>query len=325
MKTRSTKYQNMKKKQNSFDVYQMVTDKISALLEEQLISSGRPWIGLGALGLLSRNGVSGNVYSGINQILITAFGPDNSKLLPDHFSIKQINEFGGHVIKGSKSIPLIYFNLYYKAANGSYVNPAWAKTQSREQLQKMQIASIPVLRYYRVFNASQTENLPDTFYTTSVEKTFEISQSVSEIIDKHDVNIINSAQDRAFYAPSTDRITMPLLEQFEDEMDYYHVLFHEMAHWTGHESRLNRQSSCNKNDESYAFEELVAELASAYISSRLGHSMKMTENAVYIKSWLTALDNDKKFFFKASSEAQKAADFFFEQPPSKQEIVQQQA
>ena len=93
---------------------------------------------------------------------------------------------------------------------------------------------------------------------------------------------------------------------------YYSVLFHELGHWTGHEKRMNRDIRNSFGSQDYAFEELVAEFFSAFVSAQNGFTSKITNNAAYIESWLTALENDKKFAFMAASKAQKASYFVTE-------------
>tara|TARA_Y200000002_G_C22661031_1_gene655733 strand:- start:483 stop:1364 length:882 start_codon:yes stop_codon:yes gene_type:complete len=119
---------------------------------------------------------------------------------------------------------------------------------------------------------------------------------------------------RAFYMPSTDSITMPHRELFtatktsDATQNFYGVLFHEHAHWTGHKSRKDRLDS--KNKRGYAYEELIAEISAAFLSNQLGISSSPREDhAQYLANWLGALNNDKDYIFKAASEAQAALDY----------------
>ena len=116
--------------------------------------------------------------------------------------------------------------------------------------------------------------------------------------------------DRAFYRPSEDKICMPKFEQFIDPASYYSVLGHEHVHWTGATHRLNRDLEGRFGTDSYAIEELIAELGSAFLAARLGISVEpRPDHASYIASWLRVLRNDARAVLTASSKAQEAVDY----------------
>lgn len=130
---------------------------------------------------------------------------------------------------------------------------------------------------------------------------------------------INEDQSSASFVPSRDEINMPPKSLFFDNgqsatENYYAVLLHELTHWTGGKARLAReQVGHGKDQQKYAFEELIAELGSAFLCSHFRIKQHgRDDHATYIKSWLQALKNDKKFIFKAASQAQKAVDFLHE-------------
>jgi antirestriction protein ArdC len=118
--------------------------------------------------------------------------------------------------------------------------------------------------------------------------------------------IINSGRNPC-YIPALDQIHMPKLAAFETAAGYYATLAHELVHWTGHKSRLDRFTDTAKT--SYAFEELVAELGACFLLPGMGIAPDTANSAAYVQSWLRALRNDKKFIFQAASAAQKAVDF----------------
>ncbi|WP_324777836.1 ArdC family protein, partial [Ralstonia pickettii] len=112
---------------------------------------------------------------------------------------------------------------------------------------------------------------------------------------------------RAFYRPSTDEIYMPTRERFAQPVNAYAVALHELTHWTGHESRLGRDFSGRFGSEAYAFEELVAELGSAFVVAHLGlEGARLENHASYVQSWLKVLKNDKNAVFTASRHANAA-------------------
>ena len=114
-------------------------------------------------------------------------------------------------------------------------------------------------------------------------------------------------QNRACYKPQTDIIILPIREQFIGTEPFYATAFHELIHWTKKPERCDRKQSTNEQE--YAFEELVAELGATFICSHLNFEKTLINNAIYIKSWLSALKNDTSFIFKASAQANKAADY----------------
>ncbi len=130
-----------------------------------------------------------------------------------------------------------------------------------------------------------------------------------------EIEVRHHCGDRAYYRPSSDSISMPAMKSFCSERSYYSVLLHEMVHATGHQNRLNREGVTSKKskfgNELYAFEELIAEIGSAYLCTALGFDT-ITHNASYINSWIDVLKSDKKAIFRASGHARRAVEYLFE-------------
>jgi antirestriction protein ArdC len=132
---------------------------------------------------------------------------------------------------------------------------------------------------------------------------------------------IKRGLDRAYYSPGGDFVGMPSPEQFKSGEDYYSVLFHELTHSTGHESRLNRKGVSGADgqwsafgSQSYSKEELVAEMGAAFLCGQAGIVERTLDNsAAYIKSWLSRLKDDPRLVVQAAAQAQKAADFILGQ------------
>ena len=117
-----------------------------------------------------------------------------------------------------------------------------------------------------------------------------------------------AAFDRACYQPKEDQILMPKKSQFKTQEAFYSTLFHELSHWTGHESRLNRKTGNKFGSRDYAFEELVAEISASFLCCHLGFRYS-TQHSAYVKLWIEVLKKDKTAIFRASSLAQKATEF----------------
>ncbi len=172
-----------------------------------------------------------------------------------------------------------------------------------------------MLKSYNIFNADQVENyepakedVQGTF--GSVDRIDQIEQFVTATGAD-----IHGDKTMACYCPATDHIEMPSENLFfENEQstteNYYAVLLHELTHWTGGKQRLDCKQTGQTNKESYAFEELIAELGSAFLCAQFEIKQQgRDDHARYIKSWLQALKNDNTFIFKASAQSQKAIDY----------------
>jgi antirestriction protein ArdC len=166
--------------------------------------------------------------------------------------------------------------------------------------------SVPMLKSYTVFNASQLECIPERFALSPAVVWQPVSEAV-QMIEKTGA-VIRHGGNRAFYRPSDDIIQLPPLTCFAQSVDYYTTALHELCHWTGHSSRLNRVLGRRHDIEAYAYEELVAEIGAAFLCAHAGLPARM-EHASYINSWLDALRGDKRLIFVAAGAAQKAADF----------------
>ena len=120
--------------------------------------------------------------------------------------------------------------------------------------------------------------------------------------------------DRAFYRPSSDSVTLPMMEQFKSIAEYYSTAFHELTHSTGHFSRLNRLEKAVFGSETYSKEELVAEIGAASLMNEMGFETEESfrNSVAYIQNWLKALRNDKKMVISAAGKAEKAAKMILE-------------
>ena len=173
------------------------------------------------------------------------------------------------------------------------------------------VRNLPYMRAYRVFNADQIEDLPEQFYITP-EPPRDLGTVADIALDAFfaslGVPIDTSDKPEAYYSLSKDRIHMPPISTFYNAAEFYGVLGHEAAHATGHKSRLDRFEKF-QNRKDYAFEELVAEIATCILGAEFGFKPDFEQSAAYIEGWLSALNDDHSVIFKAASEAQKAVDF----------------
>lgn len=274
-------------------VYKIVTDRIIDGLEKGEIPWHKEWSG--GLAGMPRNGESKRAYRGINVWLL-AFTPYTS---PDFYTFKQVKKMGGYVRKGEKGWLVTFFKMHdFKDKETGEIS-----------------ATVPLLRYYTVFNAEQCEGIPikDKPKPVIDFKPIERAQRIVDGMPKRPP--IEHNEQRAFYRPGTDSVNMPKPETFTSENAYYGTLYHELVHSTGHENRLDRhrheKSTHMFSSESYSKEELTAEMGAAFLCNIAEiETPELRENQqAYINGWLKRLKSDPKFVVKAASKAQAACDF----------------
>lgn len=291
-----------------FDAYQMVTDRIIALMENGIIPWARPWTGVNACnGAWSRR--DGRAYSLVNQMLLG--DPDKKysswqELLDDvrgeWLTFKQALDLGGCVRKGEKGRRIVFFKVNER------------KTEELDENGEPVVKRFPILKSYTVFRVDQCDGISQKWYTGDNERPefmddLTAEDVVSDYIRREGVTVNHVKGDRAYYSPALDTVVLPLKNQFNSAEEYYSTAFHELAHSTGHESRLNRLSDVAAfGSESYSTEELTAEICSASIMATLGIDTAGTlrNSAAYVQNWLKALKNDKKMIVVASARAEKA-------------------
>jgi len=303
------------------DIYQTVTDTIIELLEyHQEHNFTRPWILMGQDGDFARNPTTGKYYRGINQLLLSTMLLKQKYLNNTWMTFNQVKKLGGHVLKGERSTPVVFYKTAYINENKKYVPVSKTQGMSAQDREANGINTVPILKLYRVFNVtSQTEGLDPEYYETKPQEPlqdFVKDDRAEELIQATGAQIEIIESNRAYYDPSTDKIRLPLREQFKGQAEpFYGTALHELGHWTGHSSRLNRTFGKSFGDTEYSKEELVAELISAFCCAALGFSKNISNNAEYVRSWLGALKQDNKAVIRAANQAQKAADYILAGTP----------
>lgn len=280
-------------------VYKEVTEKIIHELEQGRVPWVQPWgnpNGAAAIGLPANADTSKN-YSGINILLLWGAVFQHGFKLQSWLTYKQAQKLGGNVRKGEKSTTIIYADSFVTKDERQA-----ARTEQRDPQR------IPFLKRYRVFNIEQCENLPEGLYADAQElPTREQIPHAEALINDTEADF-RIGGNRAFYVPSQDFIQVPPQPAFHEQINYYRTCFHELGHWTGHKSRLDRDLQNSKGSKPYAREELVAEMASAFVCASLSIA-PTARHTDYIGSWLEVLKEDDKAIFRAASLASKAADY----------------
>lgn len=283
---------------------QEIVKQITSSIIEQLEAGVAPWVKPWSTSSNSSsfgapcNPSSGTKYRGINWLWLTMLQAEGLHGSSNEWiTYKQAQAMGAQVRKGAKGVTV----CFYKPLQINEVN-ASGDNESK---------TIPMLKTYTVFNADFVDGLPvdETIAETIERDEFQTIEECEAFILESGA-IIKHGGDRAFYMPSADHIQLPGREAFKSTADYYATALHELSHWTGHKSRLDRDFSKSKKwgDSAYAFEELVAELSAAMLCSYNRIDGKL-QHASYIESWLKVLKSDHRAIFKAAAEAQKVLDF----------------
>lgn len=280
------------------DIRQTITDKIISIMEAGATTTGPRWIRC-ADGGLPRNAHTNAAYHGINVLLLWAEAAERHYASNLWLTYKQAETMGAQVRKGAKSVTCVY---YSKIQN---------KVEDQQDDQE-DGKSFMMCKPFWLFNVAQIDGLPSDLITPSMTTEFNPIMEAEQILTGSGAEI-HHGFDGAFYVPSKDQICLPNRQGFTTPENYYATALHELTHWTGHESRLNRQFGKRFGDAAYAFEELVAELGAAFTVGQLGMTDATIEaHASYLDSWIKVLKSDKQAIFTAASQAAKASDFILQ-------------
>lgn len=270
-------------------VYRIITDKIMGLLKQGTVPWHRPWKETET----ARNLVSGKAYRGVNRWLLNSLGFKSSYWA----TFNQISKLGGSIKEGAKGAPIIFWR--------------WVEMEDPDT---GDIRQRPFLRYFRVFNLDQVTGIDEPVRSETEVTPFSPLEECERLIKRMpSPPKIEHQRSQACYSPTRDVVNLLDKDSFKSSEDYYSVLFHELAHSTGHESRLNRSTVTDLapfGSTNYSREELTAEMAAAMVCGVAGIDNRTIDNsAAYIKGWLKKLSDDPKLVVRAASQAEKAADF----------------
>jgi len=301
-----------------------VTEKVKTTLLEGLKKDGLQWFKPWKAGMnFPINNKSGRGYRGFNTFILNAEMKDKEYKFNEWDTFKSISSRGGRVGKGQKGTDVYFWLISHTCMGGS---GKWYRTKAEcKKAEKCDESSIFTnfnLRFYRVWNIGQCEGLSPRRIEDEAKVVVEPIESAESIVAKYReiakaLKIVELEQDKAYYSPSQDKIVMPLMKQFRGADKFYHTLFHEMVHSTGHESRLNRdgvatQKMLSKSKSDYAFEELIAESGAMMISGIAGIDTtdEDKQSQAYVNGWVKAVnDADAKAVVSALTKSAKAVDY----------------
>jgi antirestriction protein ArdC len=278
-----------------FDLHEQITGRIVAALEAGAGEFQMPWHGSGRLPF---NAVSKKNYRGVNILSLWLTAQMQGYGSPEWATFKQWQERGAGVRKGEKGSLIVFYKTFES-------EDAEADDEKRRSF---------VARPSWVFNAAQVDGYqpkaeprPDT--------QFDRLENVEAVIAATGATI-SFGGSRAFYHRFYDRIQIPEARDFvgsktsTPQEAFYSTLLHELAHWTGAESRLNREKGKRFADRLYAYEELIAELSAAFLCAELGVTNEpRADHAQYLDGFLKVLHGDKRAIFTAAAAASAAVDF----------------
>jgi antirestriction protein ArdC len=287
-----------------FDIHANITTQIISAIEEGCPPWRKPWTG-GDTGTSLPLRSNGEPYRGINVLVLWSIAASKGYASARWLTFNQAKTLGGSVRKGEKSAAVVKFGTVEKEDE-----------QGKDKI-------VPYLKSYSVFNADQIDGLPEEFYRkpepardmgTFADPTMEAFFAATG------ATIETSERPRAFYDIKGDLIHMPPIATFLNAAGYYGTLAHELTHWTGATSRLDRFGRF-ADRKAYAFEELIAEIGNCLICATLGLTPDFAQSGAYIEGWLRALKDDNRTIFRAASEAQKAVDFILAQAEARAAVA----
>ena len=275
------------------DLYAEVSARIVAELEAGAAPWVKPWSATPGANTPC-NAVSNRPYSGCNVILLWMAQAAGYRT-PRFLTFKQALELGGNVRKGEHGTK-VYFVKQLQVRDGD-------SDEAEARL-------VPMLREYTVFNVDQCDELPESIKAGKPMRVR--NPDARDVLADEFLRCtgadIREGQGEAYYVPSQDFISMPAFSAFKGADHFYNVAFHELTHWTGRKSRLDRDLKNRFGSRRYAAEELVAELGAALLCAEFGFDGDV-RNAGYIATWIELLKADKRAFFTACSKASQAADY----------------
>lgn len=295
-------------KKTALDVIKEDRSRLVNLIVKNLEEKGEGWFKEWTSVATPHNGINGTTYRGGNRLKLGAVALENGFDDPRWATDRQIKENGWEIEKGAKFVICEHWK---------FTKTIEVFNEDTKETEKKEVKlNNPIVTWFKVYNFSQVKGapefkIPERIKDKEVEKVITILQKSS----KCEINYYN--QDRAFYDIRQDKIVMPNADLFINDKGHVSTLIHEMAHSTGHKTRLNRDiDMAFFGTPDYAREELRAEISSMFLQNDLRiatDERHFNNNNEYIKSWITILKNDPNEIYRASADAEKISDFLLKE------------
>ena len=300
------------------ELFETITARIVEAIETNNAGNwSKPWTTMLAETGIPTNATTKKRYQGMNALIGMVEQAVNGYQSGLWATYRQWASKDAQVRKGEKGVKMVKWGVTYRCSACDYKGQRPCSKSKQHVNDKNIWASS-----FTVFNADQVDGFevpkPKTDGLTEPER----MEAVEDFITATGADIVHVAGDRAFYMPSTDRITLPLREQFETPQGFYGTALHELGHWTGAEHRLNRESGKVFGDSRYAWEELVAELTSTFLAAHFGIEVEPHgEHAAYLASWLRTIKGEPRALYRAAKQAQAAMTFLLDEASVSEEVA----
>lgn len=284
--------------------HEVVAERLIEQLKAGTAPWQKPWEPGEPNAYLPMNPTTGNRYKGINAIHLMAQGRGDSRWL----TYRQASAVGAQVRKGEKGTSVQYWKFHEEQTKRDEQGKPVLDEHGKPEKIQVRLER-PRVFFATVFNAEQIDGLPPQQHQEKPEQQWNAVERAEHILAASGARIRHVEGDRAFYRPSTDSITMPEKGQFDSADKYYATALHELGHWTGHPSRLDRDLAHPFGSEGYAKEELRAEISSMILGDELGIGHDPGQHAAYVGSWVKVLQDDPMEIFRAAADAEKIHGF----------------
>ena len=274
-----------------------LVDKIIGMMKQGYFFNKEEW---DRASLRPQNPLSKVQYKGGNRLRLMAMVVEHGYTDPRWATARQYSQKGYYIKKGEHGV------LCEK-----WIFEKQKKVKDETGYERFETVQLdrPQVSFFRVFNAQQVQDFPGFSGNEYMEH--DLDQLIDRIISTSECPIREIAQERAFYSPSEDVITLPLRSRFKDQTSFAKTLLHEMAHSTGAANRLNRKFGGPFGSEGYAKEELRAEIGALFTETDLGIHLAgehYEDHSDYLRSWIGVIQNDYNEFFRACADAEKISD-----------------
>ena len=276
-----------------------LVQKIISNMEQGYLFSKEKW---NSKALRPQNPLSGVNYQGGNRLRLSMAAVEKGYQDPRWMTFKQASDQGYHIRKGEKSVLL---------EKWIFTKEIKEKDEQGQEVKKTVCLEHPVCNYFRVFNAEQMDGVEPLPKQAALQEDA-ILKLAEHFFSSSECEIVEAAQEKAYYSPENDRIVLPPRGFFKSPEAFLSVGLHEMAHSTGHTSRLNRPLKNQFGTQGYAREELNAEISSAFLESDLGLEADhdgLRDHSNYLKSWIRILQEDPNELFRACQSGEKISEY----------------
>lgn len=288
-------------------------EELATRLIEQIKSNTAPWQKPWKPGEINKsfphNATTGNAYKGMNLINLMSKAEIKGYNDPRWLTYNQaVKNFDAQVRKGEKGTQVHYWKFSEERIKKDEKGKPILDEKGKPKKEIIKLDR-PQVFFSVVFNAEQIDGMPPLEQTVKKVEEWERQQQAENILKNSGVSIRHIGGDRAYYSPLSDQITLPERPQFESADKYYATALHELGHATGHHTRLDRDLTGGFGSESYAKEELRAEIASMFIGQELQIGHDPGQHIAYLQSWVKVLEDDPKEIFRAARDADQIMSF----------------